>query len=257
MSTRFFLPLAAAAALFPAALAPSAASAQAAPAPVLSATGTLLTLSAEGKVTRVPDLAVFTAGVVSQGKTASQALAANAADMTRVIAALRQAGIAERDIQTSNLSLNPVYQPQRSLPDGTIDPPQPRIIGYQANNSVSVRQSKLGDYGKVIDTLVNAGANQVNGPSFEVDNADAALDEARVAAMKKARARAELYARAAGLRVVRMLSISESGGWSPPQPVMYRMAAMDAAAPPAPPSPVQAGELQLSLTVSVQFELAP
>lgn len=256
---RMILPLAAVATaltLVPA-LVPAAASAQpVAAAPVLATNGTLLSVSAEGKVTRVPDLAVFTAGVVSQGKTASEALSANAADMTRVIAALKRAGIADRDIQTSNLSLNPVYQPQRSLPDGTIDPPQPRIIGYQANNSVSVRQRKLGDYGRVIDTLVSSGANQVNGPSFEVDSPDPAMDEARVAAMKKARARAELYARAAGLRVSRILSINESGGWAPPQPVMYRMAAMEAA-PPAPPSPVQAGELQLSLTVAVQFELVP
>jgi uncharacterized protein YggE len=254
MSLRYFLPWAAA--LMPAAaLFPVTAMAQAAPAPVVANGATLLSLSAEGKVTRAPDLAVFSAGVVSQGKSASQALAANAANMTRVIAALKTAGIAERDIQTSNLSLNPVYQQQRTLPDGTIDPPQPRIIGYQAQNTVSVRQRNLTDYGKVIDTLVTAGANQVNGPSFEVENSDPALDEARVAAMKKARARADLYARAAGLRVGRIISISESGGWSPPPPqaVMYRMAAMDA----APTSPVQAGEMQLAITVSVQFELVP
>lgn len=248
---RYFLPIAAAVSLVPA-----AASAQAvSPAPVLSGNATLLSISAEGKVTRTPDVATFSAGVVSQGRTASEALGANAADMTRVIAALKRAGIADRDIQTSNLSLNPVYQPQRSLPDGTIDPPQPRIIGYQVNNQVTVRQRKLGEYGRVIDTLVSAGANQVNGPGFEVDQPDSAVDEARGVAMKKARARAELYARAAGLRVSRILSISENGGWAPPQPVMYRMA-MEAA-PPAPPSPVQAGELQISVNVSVQFELVP
>lgn len=252
---RAHLLLAPVAAAVLAAGAPLAAAAQTGPAPVLAVGGTLLTVSADGKVTRTPDLAMFSAGVVSQGKTASEALAANSADMTRVIAALKRAGIADKDIQTSNLSLNPVYQPQRSLPDGTIDPPQPRIIGYQANNTVNVRQRNLKDFGKVIDTLVSAGANQVNGPSFEVENPDPAMDAARTAAMQKARARAELYARAAGLRVARILSISESGGWSPPQPVMYRMAAMEAAAPPAPP--VQAGELQLSVNVTVQFELAP
>jgi uncharacterized protein YggE len=248
---RIFLPLAASLAAL---ASPALAQTQTA-VPVLSANGTLLTIAAEGRVARTPDLASFTAGVVSQGKTASEALSANAADMTRVIAALKRAGIADRDIQTSNLSLNPVYQPQRNLPDGTIDPPQPRIVGYQANNQVSVRQRKLGDFGKVIDTLVSSGANQVNGPSFEIDQPDPAMDEARVAAMAKARARAELYARAAGLRVARILSISESGGWSPPQPVMYRMAVMEAAPPPAPP--VQAGELQMTVNVSVQFELVP
>ncbi|MBC2667389.1 SIMPL domain-containing protein [Novosphingobium flavum] len=249
------LPLAAPLAAALAALAlPASASAQQVT-PVLGANGTLLSVSAEGRAARAPDLATFNAGVVSQGKTASEALTANSAAMTRVIAALKRAGIADRDIQTSNLSLSPIYQPQRSLPDGTIDPPQPRITGYQTNNQVSVRQRNLADYGKVIDTLVSAGANQVNGPAFEVEQPDAALDEARVSAMAKARARAELYAKAAGLRVARILSISENGGWAPPpQPVMYRMAAMEAAAPSA---PVQSGELQLNMTVSVQFELLP
>lgn len=231
--------------------APSLAAAQTPSA--VSPGATLLTVSADGKVTRTPDLATFSAGVVSQGKTASEAMAANAADMTRVIAALKKAGVADKDIQTSNLSLNPVYQPQRNLPDGTVEPVQPRIVGYQANNTVSVRQRKLAEMGKVIDALVSAGANQVNGPNFELDDPDPAQDEARTAAMKKARARAELYARAAGLRVSRILAINESGGWSPPQPVMYKMA-MDAAAPS---SPVQAGELQMAVNVTVQFELAP
>lgn len=234
-------------------LAAAPALAQVAPVPTLAPTSTLLSVNAEGRVTRTPDLAVFNAGVTSQGETAGAALAANSADMSRVIAALKRAGIADRDIQTSNLSLNPVYQQQRNLPDGTITPAQPRIVGYQANNTVNVRQRKLSDFGKVIDTLVAAGANQVNGPNFEMDAPDPALDEARTAAMRKARARADLYARAAGLRVVRIVSISESGGWSPPRPVMYRATAMEAA--PAPP--VQAGELQLDVNVSVQFELAP
>jgi len=237
-----------------AALVPGGALAQQGPAPVLAINGTLLTISAEGRSTRTPDIATFNAGVTSQGDTAAAALAANSADMARVIAALKRAGIADRDIQTSNLSLSPIYAPQRHLPDGTMVPVQPKIVGYQANNSVSVRQRKLGDFGKVIDTLVTAGANQVNGPSFEMENPDPAMDEARIEAMAKARARAELYAKAAGLRVGRILSINESGGWSPPQPVMYRMARAEAAS--APP-PVQAGELSLNMTVSVQFELVP
>ncbi|MES2492803.1 MAG: SIMPL domain-containing protein [Pseudomonadota bacterium] len=239
-----------------AALAPASAFAQTqGPAPILGANATLLSISAEGRSTRTPDLATFNAGVTSQGDTAAGALAANSTDMARVIAALKRAGIADRDIQTSNLSLSPIYAPQRQLPDGTMTPVQPKIVGYQANNSVSVRQRKLGDFGKVIDTLVSAGANQVNGPSFEMENPDPGMDEARVEAMTKARTRAELYAKAAGLRVGRILSISESGGWAPPQPVMYRMARAEAAM--APPPPVQAGELSLNMTVSVQFELVP
>lgn len=226
------------------------------PVPTIEAGHTLLTVSAEGRSTRTPDLAVFSAGVTTQGATAGEALAANSRAMSGVIAALRKAGIAERDVQTSNLNLNPVYAQPRRNPDGSYENEQQRIVGYQVNNTVNVRQRKLEEYGKVIDTLVASGANQVNGPSFTMDNSDAALDEARIAAMKAARARGNLYAQAAGLRVVRIVSIQESGGYYAPQPVMV-MARMDAAQAPAPPPPVAAGELQLTANVTVQFELAP
>ena len=227
--------------------------AQVQPTPPVAAT-TLLSLNAEGRSVRQPDLAVFSAGVTSQGKTAAAALAANSADMNRVIAALKKAGIADRDIQTSNLSLNPLYAPQVVGPDGRVQNPEPRIIGYQVNNQVTVRQRKLADFGKVLDTLVSAGANQVNGPSFELDNSEAAMDEARSAAMAKARQRAELYARAAGLKVRRIVSISEGGGYNPqPMPMLYAKAAMAEAGP----TPVAPGEVGLTATVAVQFELAP
>lgn len=224
--------------------------------PVVAAGNTLLNVAAEGKVARTPDLAVFSAGVTTQGKTAGEALTENAQRMTAVIASLRKAGIAERDIQTSNLSVNPVYGQPKRLPDGSYEQTDPVIIGYQATNQVSVRQRKLDQYGKVIDTLVAAGANQVNGPSFQIDSPEGALDEARVAAMGKARARADLYAKAAGLRVVRVLSISENGGFAPPPqpPIMFARADM-AAAPKA--SPVAAGELEMTVTVNVSYELAP
>lgn len=221
--------------------------------PVIAPGNALLTLTAEGRSTRKPDLAVFSAGVASSGKTAGEALATNSADMNRVIAALKRAGIADRDIQTSNLSLNPVHAQPRRLPDGSYENETPRIVGYQVSNAVSVRQRRLGEFGKVIDTLVSAGANQVNGPSFQMDSPDAAMDEARTEAMKKARDRANLYARATGLRVLRILTISESGGYAPPVP-MYRMEVADAAAP-APP--IAAGELSLTANVTVTFELAP
>lgn len=222
-------------------------------APVIAAGNTLLTVSAEGRTERAPDLAVFNAGVTSQGKTAGEALSANSADMARVIAALKRAGIADRDIQTSQLSLNPIYSQQRPLPDGSYDPLGPKIVGYQATNQVTVRQRDLKSFGRVIDALVEAGANQVNGPSFQMDDADAAADAARVDAIRKARARADLYARSAGLRVVRILSIAEGGGYMPPpMPVFARAEAMDKAA-----APVAPGEVTTSVGVTVMFELAP
>ena len=225
--------------------------AQTVPAVVIAPTSTLLSVNAEARSFRKPDLAVFSAGVTSQGKTAAEAMTANSADMNRVLAALKKAGIADRDVQTSNLSLNPLYAPQVVGPDGRIENPEPRIIGYQVNNQVSVKQRKLADFGKVLDTLVSVGANQINGPSFELDDSDAAMDEARTAAMAKARQRAELYAKAAGLKVKRIVSISESGGYSPPMPVMYAKAMAEAA-----PTPIAAGEVGMTASVAVQFELA-
>jgi uncharacterized protein len=245
----------AAAALAASALPGAAMAHDASSGPVVAAGNTVLTLSAEGRSTRKPDLATFSAGVNSSGKTAGEALAKNAADMNRVIAALKRAGIAERDIQTSNLSLNPVYADMSRQPSNPLEQLVPPIIGYQVNNTITVRQRNLAEYGRVIDTLVANGANQVNGPGFEMDNPEAAMDEARAEAMKKARARANLYASAAGLKVVRVLSISESGGYVPQPPVMYARAAMADMA--AAPTPVAAGEVSLSASVSVLFELAP
>jgi uncharacterized protein YggE len=220
--------------------------------PAIEAGHTLLTLSAEGRTSRKPDLAIFTAGVSSSGKTAGEAMSANSADMAKVIAALRKSGIAERDIQTSNLNLNPVYADMSRQSADPLQQQVPRIIGYQASNMVTVKQRDLAQFGKVIDTLVNAGANQVNGPSFQIDQQDGALDEARLAAIRKARERANLYAGAVGMKVARIISISESGGYLAPMP-MYRVAAQsaDAAAPIAP------GEVSLEMNVTVQFELAP
>jgi len=208
----------------------------------------LLTISAEGKSARAPDVAQFSAGVTSMGKTAGQAMAANAAAISRVVAALKAAGVAPRDIQTSNLSLSPSFE-DGPRPDNK----PPRIVGYQASNTVAVRARDLARLGTIIDSLVTAGANQVNGPDFGLDQPDAAMDEARSAAMKAARARADLYARAAGLKVLRVLSISESGGYMPQPRVFMTAKAMDAAAA----SPVESGEVATNVTVNVQYELAP
>jgi len=224
--------------------------------PAVAQGHTLLTITADGSSTRVPDMALFTAGVTTQGQTATAALAENSTRMSQAVAALKRAGIADKDIQTSNLNVSPVYAPPKRLPDGSYEEQAQRIVGYQVSNQVSVEQRTLADYGKVIDALVSAGANQVNGPSFMLSKPSEALDEARTQAMQKARQRAQLYATAAGLRVVGILSISESGGYSPPQPVVYQRA-MAEMAPPAPPPPVMGGELETNVNLTVQYELAP
>ncbi len=221
--------------------------------PVVAGGNTLLSVSAEGRSTRTPDLAMFSAGVTTQGKTAGAAMTANAAAMTKVIAELKKAGIADKDIQTSSINLNPVYgQPVIDAQGQMVH--EPRIVGYQANNMLSIKQRDLKGFGKVLDALVAAGANQISGPSFQMDKPELALDEARTNAIKAARARADLYARAVGLRVVRILTISEGGGYQPPMPVMFakvEMAGNDAS------TPISAGQVESQVSVAVQFELAP
>jgi uncharacterized protein YggE len=205
--------------------------------------GALLDVTATGKTTRVPDLATIRAGVVTQAPTAAQALGDNAQRMAGVLAALKKAGIEARDIATANVSLQPQYRYEDNKP--------PVITGYQATNSVSIRFRDIAKSGPILDTLVAQGANQIEGPSLSLDQPDAALDEARVDAVKRARARAELYARAAGLSVSRILTISEGGeiAGPPPMPV-YRMAAAKVA-----DTVVMPGESDVTATITVRFLL--
>jgi uncharacterized protein YggE len=212
---------------------------------VVLAEGTLLTVSADGKSEARPDMAIINLGVTTEGETAAAALAENARRMTALTAALRRAGIAERDIQTSNVS---VY-PQQVYGEGQA----PRITGYQANNSVTAKVRRIDTTGRVIDAAVGAGGNTVNGVSFTHADPDAQLDIARRDAIAEARRRAELYASALGMRVNRIVSVNEGGGYAPPIPVaVERFAARDAAAPPTPVAP---GEIETRVSVNVTFEL--
>lgn len=228
---------------------------------VVPAGATLLNVTAEGRVERSPDLATFNAGVVTQAKTAGEAMSANSERMDATIAALKRAGVADRDIQTSNLNLQPQhYYPQRDRTQPA-QPEAPRIVGYEARNTVTVRVRKLAEMGKIIDALVGAGANQIDGPYFSVEDPAEAANEARAEAMKEARERAEIYARSAGLRVGKILTITEGGGYYPiARDTIMVTSARLASAPPAPPPPptsVQAGEVALGVTVSVQYALEP
>jgi len=223
---------------------PSVAAAQQAVAAVPVLAGTRLDVSATGEVTRVPDLAIISAGVQTLQPTATAAIEENAARMERVRAALKRAGIEDRDIQTSSISLNPEYQYDQNRP--------PRLTGYRANNSVNVRFHDLKRTGAILDALVAQGANTISGPNLTIDKPESALDEARTKAIANGRARAELYARALGMRVVRLLSVSESGGYAvpPPMPVMM-MAERDASAKTS----IDPGTQQLQASVSMSFEL--
>lgn len=205
--------------------------------------GAILEVSATGKTTRVPDLATIRAGVSTQATTASAALAANARRMAGVLQALQAAGVQPRDIATARISLQPQYRDQNGQ--------AAVIVGYVAANTVSIRFRDIVRAGAILDTLVSQGANQINGPSLSLDQPDAALDEARADAIRRARAKAELYARASGLTVVRVLSIGENGeSAGTPPPVYYAMRSADIA-----DTRIAPGEADVTATVTVRFLL--
>jgi uncharacterized protein len=207
---------------------------------------TTLSLVTTANVSATPDVADIGTGVVTQAKEATAALSANATRMTAVVAALKKAGVADRDIQTSGLNLQPQYRYAENQP--------PVLTGYQVTNRVTVAMRDLKNTGRVIDTLVAQGANTIDGPTFRVSNPEPLLDKARSAAVAQLRARATLYATAAGLRVTGITAISEAGANPPPRPMpmMAMMARKESA-----DSPVEAGNIDLGITLQMSFALEP
>jgi uncharacterized protein YggE len=205
--------------------------------------GTRLDISATGEVTRVPDVAIISAGVVTRGASARAAIQENARRMERVIAALRRSGVAERDIQTTSINLNPEYRYAENQP--------PKLVGYSASNQVTIKFRDIENSGAILDALVAEGANQINGPTMTIDDPRSALDEARARAVAAGLQRAELYARALGKRVGRIISISESGGYAPPPP----MPMAERAVAQAVDTKIVPGEQQLQVTLAMVVEL--
>jgi uncharacterized protein YggE len=232
---------------FAVSLAASAATAQVPAEPTLAATagnGTLLEVSAQAEARRAPDVATLSAGVVTQAADANAAMRDNAARMDKVMQAIQAAGIATRDIQTAGVNLNPQYR--------YVENQNPVITGYQASNTVNLKVRDISRLGKVLDALVASGANQVNGPSFEIDQPEPVYDQARRDALAQAQARAAMYAKTLGMHVRRIVSISEGGGFRPPGPVpMMAMARAKAESDTA----ISPGETSLSATLDVVFEL--
>jgi uncharacterized protein YggE len=198
-----------------------------------------ITVIGSAQVEAVPDLASITAGVDTQAATAAEAMAANTEAMGAVFAALEAAGIERRDIQTSQLNLNPVFDTPET------PTPQPRVIGYQASNMVTIKVRQVDRLGPVIDAATAAGGNRLYGIGFEVSDPSAALNEVREKAVADARAKAELFARAGGVTLGQVLTIRESPGMGGPVPMFARA---EAAAPP-----VSAGTVALSIDVEVVY----
>ena len=208
-----------------------------------SIAGTRLDINATGEVTRVPDVAMISAGVVARSATANAALQDTADRMSRVLAALKRASVDMRDVQTSNVSLNPEYR----YPENQ----SPQLVGYTASNTVTVRFRDIRSSGKILDALVAEGANQISGPTLMVDKPEQALDEARSKAVAIGRARAEVYARSLGLRVARIVAVNEStANYAPPPPAPMGVAMMRRAE-----SSIEPGEQKLQVSVAMTFEL--
>ena len=203
-------------------------------APMINVTGT-------GTVEAAPDIASLTIGVTTQGETAVAALAANSAAMEAVMARLTAAGVEARDMQTSNLSVNPNWT--------GYDSSAPTISGYVAANLLTVTIRDLAGLGPVLDAAVQDGANTLNGLIFGFADPGPLLDEARKEAVADARARAELLATAAGVKLGRVLSISEGTPEGGPMP-MYKA---DLAAAPV---PVAAGAMDVAASVTIFYEIA-
>jgi uncharacterized protein YggE len=202
-----------------------------------------ITVTGSAEVDAVPDMATVTAGVTVQAPTAAEALAQNSSIMAAVFAAIEAQGIERRDMQTSQLSLSPVWEPYR---DGAEEPQ--KVVAYQASNLVTVRVREVAGLGAAIDAVATAGANQLHGVSFEVADPKPHLDQARADAVADARARAELYARAAGVALGPVQSIREAV--QVPGPIMMRAeAAMDAV------PPVAEGTVTLQAQVEVVYAI--
>ena len=199
----------------------------------------LVTVTGEATIAVPPDTAMIRIGVTSLGKSAREASDANAQKMQAVMSAIKASGIGDKDVQTSRLSLQPQYETGKGGPA--------RLLGFQVTNQLTVRIHDIGAMPNVLDKAIAAGANEMSGIEFIVSEQSKLLDQARDDAIADARRKAELYAKAAGVKLGPVVAIAEEGAPSPPRPI----AAMRAAAVPIAP-----GEQTLRAVVAVSYELA-
>ncbi|MCA3559653.1 MAG: SIMPL domain-containing protein [Aestuariivirga sp.] len=205
----------------------------------------IVSLTGHGEVRSTPDIAFVTSGVTTQGATAAEALAANTKAMTGLFAALKDAGIESKDIQTSDFSVQPRYD----FSNGQA----PKLVGYDVSNNVTVKLRKVDTLGALLDKMVQSGSNQVSGISFDVSKREEAMDEARKLATQDATRKAKLYADAMGIELGNVMQISE-GSSTMPQPVPFVRGATMMKADAA-PVPVAAGEQTLAADVNIIWEI--
>ena len=204
----------------------------------------VISISGQGEVRAVPDLAIITIGVTTQGQTAREALDGNTKSMNALFDMLKKTGIAVRDIATSNFSVGPRY-------DYGNNTQPPKLVGYDVNNMVTVTVRKIDDLGELLDVAVSSGSNTINGISFSVAKPEAMLDEARTLAVADARRKAEIYATAGGFKLGDIVSLTE--GVNAPPPIAYMTKA--ASAEGASDVPIAQGEQSLTVDVSITYEI--
>ena len=215
----------------------------------IAETAPIVTLNVTESVEAAPDVATVGTGVQTRAPTAQAAMQQNAAQTEKLIAALAKAGIARKDIQTSGINLNAQYD----YSNNNGQSPTPRFIGYEASNQLTVKLRDIRRVGASLDAMVAAGATNLNGPSFSIDDPSPLLVQARGAALKSAKAQADFYAQAAGYRSARLVSINDSSNGAmppPPAPPMMRMRAEA-----VPQTPVEPGQVSASVTLTVQYAL--
>ncbi|MCB8837211.1 SIMPL domain-containing protein [Aurantimonas sp. VKM B-3413] len=210
----------------------------------------VIVVSGSGEASAKPDVATLNFTVLRSGETARTALDAANAAMQRVINGMRKLGAADKDLQTSGFSINPQYRADNRS-DGSQNPPE--IVGYDVRNSLTVTVHDMAGVGEYLDRAVSLGVNQGGDISFGVDDPQAVRDEARREAIAKARSSAAVLAEAAGVRLGRILSISQPSAGNPPMPYQRSMKMMAAEA--ASSVPVEAGENRFSETVQMVFEI--
>ncbi|MGI9364177.1 MAG: SIMPL domain-containing protein [Rhizobiaceae bacterium] len=210
-----------------------------------------ISISATGTATAVPDMAMLNLSIVREAETARQALDANSTAMAEVLAELKNAGIEDRDLQTSNFNIQPRYHYPKSNSDGQRPP---KIVGYTVSNGLTVRIRQLDSVGSILDKSVSLRVNRGGAITFLTEEPKPVIEEARKKAVAAALAKAKTLSDAADVELGRILEISEQDRRSPrPRQMMMRA---DAAAESAPVVPIAAGENTYSITVNVKWELA-
>lgn len=202
-----------------------------------------LALSASGEALGVPDLAVINLAIVTQGKQASDALSENSTKMQKVIDALRQGGIEAKDIQTANLVVQPQY----------IHAPNalPRLSGYEARNTVTITLNNISKLGLLLDQVTGLGINTIDGPYFHLKDSKALEEAALLEAMEKLKQRAKIFEKGFGIKLGRVLALSENSLQQPVQPYRIEMTAQSKSVP------IEAGELRITAQVNAEWEILP